>query len=192
MAQDTLVTEYNGKLECITPMITEEQLQARIKELGAQISADYAGKEVVAVAVLKGSVPFFADLIRQIELPGLSCDCLGLASYGSRTESSGVVRLTSDLSRPVAGKHLLIIEDIVDTGLTIQYLLQNMETRQPESIRICTLLHKPAGERVKVPMDYVGFTIANEFVVGYGLDYDERYRQLSYIGTMKFKDLPEE
>lgn len=184
-----LVTEYNGRLEKVTTMFTAEQIQARIKALGEEISRDYQGKEVVAVAVLKGSVPFFADLIRAMELPGLSCDFLGLSSYGSRTETSGVVRLTSDLSRPVVDKHVLVIEDIVDTGLTMQYLLENLATRKPASVRICTLLHKPANERVSVPLDYIGFTIENEFVVGYGLDYDERYRQLPFIGVMRFEDL---
>ncbi len=183
-----LVTRHGDRIERITPMFTEAQLQERIKELGAQISKDYEGESVVAIAVLKGSILFFSDLIRSMDLPGLECDFLGLSSYGSRTESSGVVRLTSDLSRAVEGKHLLVVEDIVDTGLTVQYLLENLGTRRPKSIKICTLLHKPAGTRVEVPMDYIGFTIENRFVVGYGLDYDERYRQLPFVGVMSFED----
>ncbi len=183
-----LVTPYNGRIEKIRPMLDADTIQARVKELGAQISRDYAGRELVLVAVLKGSVIFCADLMRHIDLPGLSCDFLGLSSYGSRTVSSGVVRLTSDVSCSVVDKDILIVEDIVDTGLTMQYLLENMATRRPASVKICTLLHKPANEQVHVPLDYIGFTIANEFVVGYGLDYDERYRQLPYIGTMSFED----
>ncbi len=185
-----LITEVNGRIEKLVPMITADEIQARIQELGRQISQDYAGQEVVALAVLKGSVLFFADLLRALDLPLLTTDFLGLSSYGSRTASSGVVRLTQDLSRPIEGKHLLVIEDIVDTGLTMKYLLDNFQTRRPASIRICTLLHKPAGKVVEVPMDYVGFTIEDKFVVGYGLDYDERYRQVPFIGVMEFQDLP--
>lgn len=183
---DELTYNINGRQERIKPLYSEEQLQARIVELGRQITEDYRGRPVTVVAVLKGSILFLTDLLRQLDLPKLSVDFLGLSSYGSRTESSGVVRLTSDLTQPVAGKDLLIIEDIIDTGLTMQYLLENMQTRRPASVKICTLLHKPSGERVKVPLDYVGFTIGNEFVVGYGLDYDERYRQLPFIGTLSF------
>ena len=183
-----LVTLHNGRYEKVRPLMSAEEIQARINEMGLEISRDYKDKEVVAVAVLKGSIMFYADLLRQLDMPGLSCDFLGLSSYGSRTESSGVVRLTTDLSSSVVDKHVLILEDIVDTGLTMQYLLENMATRKPASVRICTLLHKPSNERVSVPLQYIGFTIGNEFVVGYGLDYDERYRQLPYIGVMSFED----
>lgn len=185
---DELVTKRDGRIERVSPYLTEAQLAERIQELGAQLSADYEGKDVVAIAVLKGSILFFTDLIRQTSLPGLRCDFLGLSSYGSRTESSGVVRLTQDLSQPIEGRHVLIVEDIVDTGLTMQYLLDNLATRKPASVQICTLLHKPSGTKVEVPMKYVGFTIANHFVVGYGLDFDERYRQLPYIGVMSFEE----
>ena len=169
------------------PHLDRDAIAERVRALGAEISRDYAGQDVIAVAVLKGSILFFTDLIRHMDLPGLSCDFLGLSSYGSRTETSGVVRLTQDLSLPVEGSHVLIVEDIVDTGLTMQYLLDNLASRRPASVQICTLLHKPAGTKVEVPMKYVGFTIENHFVVGYGLDFDERYRQLPYIGVMSFE-----
>jgi len=185
-----IVTEVDGRIERISPLISSEEIQARIKELAAEISADYGDQPVVAVCVLKGSILFFSDLIRSLSISRLNVDFLGMSSYGSRTASSGVVRLTSDLSRPIEGKHLLVVEDIVDTGLTMQYLLDNFRTRRPASIKVCTLLHKPAGKQVEVPMDYVGFTIDDKFVVGYGLDYDERYRQLHHIGVMHFEDLP--
>ena len=184
---EDLVTEHNGRIERISSLITSEELQARITEVARQITADYGDQEVVAVAVLKGSIMFFTDLIRQLDIPRLRVDFLGLSSYGSRTKSSGIVRLTSDLSHPIEGRHLLVIEDIIDSGLTIEYLLQNFQTRRPASIKICTLLHKPAGTKVEVPIDYTGFTIEDHFVVGYGLDYDERYRQLPFIGLMSFE-----
>lgn len=167
--------------EFITPLITEAQINARCAELGAQLTEDYRDEDVVVVGILKGVIPFYADLLKHIRLP-LRCDFLGLSSYGSRTETSGVVRLTSDLSRPVNGRHVLIIEDIVDSGLTMTYLLDTMRTRSPKSVKICTLLHKPDNEKVHVDLDYVGFVIPNHFVVGYGLDYDERFRNLPYIG----------
>jgi hypoxanthine phosphoribosyltransferase len=184
-----MVTQRGDKIERITPLFSTEALQERIAELGAQISADLGDREVVAVAVLKGSILFFADLIRHLDIPSLECDFLGLSSYGEgRTESSGVVRVTSDLTRPIEGKHILVVEDIIDTGLTMQYLLENLRTRRPASVTVCSLLHKPARSKVQVPMDYVGFTIEDRFVVGYGLDYDERYRQLPWIGEMSFED----
>ena len=189
MGED-LVTRWGGRIERITTYLSEETLQERIRALGAQISEDYKDKEVVAVAVLKGSIMFYSDLIRNVSIPGLSCDFLGLSSYGSRTKSSGVVRLTQDLSNPIDGKHVLVVEDIVDTGLTMKYLLENLATRGPASVEICTLLHKPSGTQVEVPMKYVGFTVPDHFVVGYGLDYDERYRQLPYLGVMHFEEDP--
>jgi hypoxanthine phosphoribosyltransferase len=168
----------------VTPFFTAEQLAARLRELGTLITRDYQGKDLVVVGVLKGSVLFFADLIRQIDLP-LAIDFLGLSSYGSGTESSGVVRITSDLSRPIEGKHVLVVEDIVDTGLTMQFLLDNLATRHPASVKICALLEKPSRAKVKVPIDYKGFVIPDAFVVGYGLDFDERLRNLPFIGVMK-------
>jgi len=162
----------------------EEKLRARLAELGAEITRDYVGTDLVVVGVLKGSVLFFADLIRHIDLP-LAIDFLGLSSYGSGTESSGVVRITNDLSKPIAGKHVLVVEDIVDTGLTMQFLLENLQTRKPASVKICTLLEKPSRARVSVPIHYKGFVIPDAFVVGYGLDFDEKYRNLPFIGVMR-------
>lgn len=165
-------------------LIPEEALQARIRELGAQITRDYQGKELVLVGVLKGAVLFMADLCRAIDLP-LTMDFLGLSSYGDLTESSGVVQITQDLSRPVVGKDVLVVEDIVDTGLTLSFLLENFHSRQARSVRICTLLHKPANTKKHIGLDYVGFTIENKFVVGYGLDYEQKYRNLPYIGWVR-------
>jgi hypoxanthine phosphoribosyltransferase len=167
----------------IEVLISEDELRARISEMGAQITAAYEGRDLVCIGVLKGCVPFIADLIRAIDLP-LSIDFLGLSSYGSQTKSTGIVRLTSDLSRPVEGKDLLVVEDIVDTGLTMEYLLQNLETRKPRSVGICTLLHKPSRTEVDLDLDYVGFTVPDRFVIGYGLDYAERFRNLPYIGVL--------
>jgi hypoxanthine phosphoribosyltransferase len=163
--------------ENVEPLITEEGLARRVAELGARITEDYRGKDLVVVGVLKGSFPFVADLVRQIDLP-LRVDFLGLSSYGNGTESSGVVKITSDLTKPIAGKHVLVVEDIVDTGLTMKYLLANLATRQPASVRVCSLLEKPARLRVEVEIAYKGFTIPDEFVVGYGLDFAEQYRNL--------------
>ncbi len=165
----------------VTPLIDAATLAARVAELGAEISAAYRGSDLFVVGVLKGVFPFFADLVRHIDLP-CQCDFLGLSSYGSRTQTSGVVRFTSDLSHPINDREVLIVEDIVDTGLTMSYLLNNFQTRGPRSVKICTLLHKPANQVVAVPLDYVGFVIENHFVVGYGLDYMERFRNLAYIG----------
>lgn len=134
--------------------------------------------------MLKGSYIFLADLMRAIDLD-CSVDFLGVSSYGSRTQTSGVVRMTQDLSTPIAGKHVLLVEDIVDTGLTMKYLIDNLQTRRPASISVCTLLHKPSNQHIEVPIHYVGFTIPGKFVIGYGLDYAELYRNLPYIGVVK-------
>jgi len=168
----------------VDTLVGAEQLSTRIAELGAEISRDYAGKELALVGVLKGCFPFFADLCRRIDLP-ITCDFIGLASYGNKEETSGVVRITSDLTQPIKDKHVLVIEDIVDTGLTMQYLLSNLRTRYPASVKVCALLYKPARNRVPIPIDYLGFTIPDKFVLGYGLDYEGRYRNLPYIGVMK-------
>ena len=167
----------------IRTLIDETKLAARIKELGAQITADYADSDdVVVVPVLKGSFLFAADLVRHIDLTNVSLDFLGCRSYADGTETSGVVQLTLDLSKPIAGKDVILVEDIVDTGLTMNYLLENLETRRPRSIKIASLLHKPARTRVPIKIDYLGFTIDDVFVVGYGLDYGEKLRNLPFIG----------
>ncbi len=167
----------------VTVLLDEEALAAKVAELGAAISRDYRGRELVMVGVLRGSFIFFADLVRQIALP-LSVDFLGVSSYDGDTESSGVVRLTADLSQPVAGKHVILVEDIVDTGWTMEYLLDNLKTRHPASVAICTLLEKPARIKAPVEITYKGFTIPDEFVVGYGLDHGQKYRNLPFIGVL--------
>lgn len=165
-------------------MISSAEIAARVQQMGAQIRADYADRELIVVGVLKGSFVFMADLVRAIDGP-LRCDFLGLSSYGSATESSGVVAITKDLGDPVENREVLVIEDIIDTGLTMAYLLENLRTRRPHSVRIASLLSKPARRRIEVPIDYLGFTIEDRFVVGYGLDYDGLYRNLPYIGVVE-------
>jgi hypoxanthine phosphoribosyltransferase len=168
----------------VQPLIESEKLQRRIAELAAEITRDYAGKDLVLVGVLKGCFLFMADLCRKIDLP-LRCDFLGVSSYGDETRSSGVIRITSDVSRPVLGAEVLLVEDIVDTGLTISYLLENLRARRPRTVKVCTLLDKPARRRVQVSIDYRGFTVPDKFVVGYGLDYQGLYRNLPYIGHIE-------
>ena len=159
-------------------------LAARVGELGAQIASDYGDKPLSLVSVLKGSFVFAADLARAVDLPA-RIDFLGVRSYGPGTETSGVVQITHDLSRPIEGEHVLLVEDIIDTGLTIAHLVNLLSTRGPASIRVCTLLHKPTRERVRVPIDYCGFTIEDRFVVGYGMDADESYRNLPYVAVLR-------
>jgi hypoxanthine phosphoribosyltransferase len=166
--------------------IDEQKLQARVRELGAQITRDYAGKELTLICVLKGSVFFAMDLAKAIDLP-LTLEFLGVSSYHGGTETTGEVRITTDVSKPMAGKDLLVIEDIIDTGLTMAFLLENLRARHPASLKVCSLLEKPARARTQVPIDYKGFVIEDVFVVGYGLDYAERYRNLPFIGVMKGK-----
>jgi hypoxanthine phosphoribosyltransferase len=165
-------------------LIDEQRLQARVRELGAQIARDYQGKELTLVGVLKGSVFFVTDLARAVDLP-LTLEFLGVSSYQGGTETTGEVRITSDVTKPMAGKHLLVIEDIIDTGLTMSFLLENLRARHPASVRVATLLEKPSRARTQVPIDYKGFVIDDVFVVGYGLDYAERYRNLPFLGVMK-------
>ncbi len=165
-------------------LVTEEQLRTKIAELGEQITSYYRDKNLLLLGTLKGAVPFIADLARAIHLP-LEIDYMAVASYGSSTESSGIVRILKDLEAPINKKHVLIVEDIVDSGQTLHYLVDVLQRRKPLSLRICTLLDKDR-ERVKaVEIDYVGFRIPNKFVVGYGLDYAQRYRNLPYIGVLK-------
>ncbi len=170
--------------ERLVTMIEANKIAARVKELGAEIAKEYAGKNLVLVVVLKGSFVFAADLARAIE-GNLRVDFLGVRSYGEGTESSGVVQITQDLSRPIAGEDVVIVEDIVDTGLTIAHLMDLFRTRGPRSVKVCALLHKPARAKVSVNIDYLGFTIEDKFVVGYGLDFAEKYRNLPYIGIVE-------
>jgi hypoxanthine phosphoribosyltransferase len=173
--------------ENIRVLIDPERIRAKVAELGERITSEYAGRELVLVGVLKGSFLFMADLCRHIRLP-LKCDFLGVSSYGDGTRSTGVIRITSDLKRSVEDEDVLVVEDIVDTGLTIRYLIENLSTRRPRSLRICTLLDKPSRRQVDVPIDYVGFEVENLFVVGYGLDYMGRYRNLPYVGQVEGVD----
>ncbi len=166
-------------------LISEEDLRARVAAMGAEITRDYQGKPLVLIGVLKGSFIFLADLIRAIDLP-VMVDFIGISSYQG-TRSTGVVQITSDLTRPIEGKHVLLVEDIVDTGLTMKYLLDNLATRRPESVRIAALLEKPARAQVKIPIDYRGFVIGDEFVVGYGLDWDGKLRNLRHVGVPRVK-----
>ncbi len=170
--------------ERINVMLSQETIAARVRELGAQITREYADRALVLVCVLKGSFVFASDLARAIDLP-MRIDFLGVRSYGEGTESSGVVQITQDLSKPIALEDVLIVEDIVDTGLTIAHLMDLFRTRQPRSVKVASLLHKPARSKVEVKVDYLGFTIEDKFVVGYGLDFAERYRNLPYIGVVE-------
>jgi hypoxanthine phosphoribosyltransferase len=165
-------------------VVTAEQIQTAINDLAKQIDADYADREPLLVGVLKGAVMFMSDLARALERPS-TMEFMAVSSYGSATTSSGVVRILKDLDRDIAGEHVLIVEDIIDSGLTLSWLLKNLTARQPASIEIVALLRKPDAVKVHVPVKYVGFEIPNEFVVGYGLDYAERYRDLPYVGRLK-------
>lgn len=168
----------------VSTMFTAEQIATRVKELGAQIAEDYRDRRLVMVSVLKGSFVFTADLARAVDgHPRI--EFLGVRSYGEGTSTSGVVQITHDLSRPIEGEDVLVVEDIVDTGLTIAHLLDLLRTRRPASIKVCALLHKPARTRVEVPIHYLGFTIEDRFVVGYGLDWAEKYRNLPFIGVVE-------
>ena len=169
--------------EKVEVLLSEETLQTRVREMGAQITRDYAGKPLKLVGVLKGSFMFMADLARSIDLP-LKVDFIGTTSYEG-TKTSGVVRITNDLSRRIDGEHVLLVEDIVDTGLTMQYLLENLATRHPASVKVCALLEKPARAKVQIPIDYKGFSIPDEFVVGYGLDWDGKFRNLPFLGIVR-------
>ncbi|MBI4789514.1 MAG: hypoxanthine phosphoribosyltransferase [Chloroflexi bacterium] len=166
-------------------LITREQLQTRIADLGQAISRDYAGKDVLLVCILKGGVLFLTDLMRAVAIPH-AIDFMAISSYGGTlTESSGVVRILMDLNSNIESRNVLIVEDIVDTGRTLQYITENLRTRNPASLKICALLNKPSRREVNVTLDYVGFDIPNEFVVGYGLDYNEHYRNLPFVGVLK-------
>jgi len=165
-------------------LIPEEELQRRIKELGRAISTDYQGRDLLLVCVLKGGVMFLADLMRQLTVPH-AIDFMAVSSYGAATETSGIVRILMDLKTNIEERNVLIVEDIVDTGYTLDYITRILRTRNPASLRICTLLNKPSRREVDIPLDYVGFDIPNKFVVGYGLDFAELYRNLPFIGVLK-------
>jgi hypoxanthine phosphoribosyltransferase len=164
-------------------LFSAEQIQTRVAELGAQIAADYEGREPHLLTIAKGSIPFLSDLMRAIDTP-LSIDLIGVASY-SGTQSSGEVRLTKDLDDPIEGRHVLVVEDIIDTGLTLSYVLRNLRQRAPASLKVVTFLDKPHRRGAPVSADYVGFSIPDLFVIGYGLDWNQRYRNLPYIGVLK-------
>ena len=166
-------------------LLSEEQIAARVAALGRQVSEAYTGRELTLVSVLKGSLPFMADLMRAITIP-VRIDLMEVSSYGGlSTESSGLVRILKDLSASIDGRDVLLVEDIIDTGLTLNYLLRYLRGKNPRSLRICALLDKPARRLVDIPIDYVGFTIPDQFVVGYGLDYGELYRNLRYVGVLR-------
>ncbi len=175
------------KIKEIKVHITEEEVENRIKELGEEISALYGEEAVCLICILKGSVFFTCELAKRITSP-VEVEFMSVSSYGSGTSSSGVVRIVQDLQSSIEGKHVLVIEDIIDSGRTLNYLLENLKTRNPKSLRLCTLLDKPDRRVVEVPVDYVGFVIPDQFVVGYGLDYDQRYRNLPYIGFAEIEE----
>lgn len=172
------------KNDILKVLISKDELEAKVKELGQMITRDYKGKDLMVVGVLKGCVLFLSDLIREIDLP-LTMDFMVVSSYGSSTKSSGVVRIIKDLEKDIAGKDVLIVEDIVDTGLTLNYLIDYLKSRNANSVKICTLLEKPDRRKVEVDLEYVGFHIPDEFVVGYGLDYAEVYRNLPFVCVLK-------
>lgn len=161
-------------------VIREEEIQRRVQELGQAISQDYEGQCIALICVLKGGLMFLCDLAKHITAP-VTYDFMSVSSYGDATQSSGVVRITKDLEESIEDKHVIIVEDIIDTGLTLSYLLNNLYSRNPASLRICTLLNKPANRKVEIPVDYVGFEVPNEFLVGYGLDFKQLYRNIPYV-----------
>ena len=171
-------------------LIDQEALQRRIAELGEEISADYAGRDLLLVGVLKGAVFFMADLMRGLSIP-CEIDFMAISSYGDSTDSSGVVRILKDLDINIEGRDVLVVEDIIDSGLTLSYLMRNLEAREPASLEICALLTKPERREIEVPVRYVGFEIPNRFVIGYGLDFGERYRNLPYVGVLDPRLVPE-
>ena len=174
-------TELEGAVREV--LIDEPTLQSRIIELGEEISNDYAGKDLLLVGVLNGAVFFMADLMRSLTVP-CEVDFMAISSYGAETDSSGVVRILKDLDIPLQGRDVLIVEDIIDSGLTLSYLMRNLRARDPASLEVCALLTKPGRREIEVPVKYVGFEIPNRFVIGYGLDYAERYRNLRYVGVL--------
>lgn len=170
------------------PLITQRQIEKRIQELGTKITADYEGKEIVMVCLLKGAYVFFADLVRNIHIP-VDVDFMMVSTYGARASSSGVVKIISDLSSSIKGKDVLLVEDIVDSGLTLSYLYKTMKAKKPRSLKLCTLLDKVERRKYEIPIDYIGFTVPNKYVIGYGLDYQDKYRNLPYIAVLDVSDI---
>jgi hypoxanthine phosphoribosyltransferase len=164
-------------------LIDEDALSSRVAELGAEVSADYEGRDLLLIGVLKGAVFFMADLMRHLTVP-CEVDFMAISSYGDATDSSGIVRILKDLDINIEGRDVLVVEDIIDSGLTLSYLIRNLESREPSSLEVCALLTKPSRREIDVPVRYVGFEIPNKFVVGYGLDFAERYRNLPYVGVL--------
>jgi hypoxanthine phosphoribosyltransferase len=171
-------------------LIDEETLAARVAELGTEVSADYQGRDLLLIGVLKGAVFFMADLMRHLTVP-CEVDFMAISSYGDATDSSGIVRILKDLDINIEGRHVLVVEDIIDSGLTLSYLIRNLESREPATLEVCALLTKPTRREIDVPVRYVGFEIPNKFVVGYGLDFAERYRNLPYVGVLDEHLLPD-
>ena len=165
------------------PFVTQEEMRARIRELGKQIATDYANKDLILVGILKGAYAFYADLARAVRIP-LRVDFIIVTSYGTKDKTSGKVKMVTDLTENIKGKHVLLVEDIVDSGLTAQYLINKLAQRRPKSIKVCTLLSKPERRKVDVAIDYVGFKIPDKYVVGYGLDYRQKYRNLPYLAVL--------
>lgn len=174
----------NMKEDVLRVLLSEDEIREKVRELGGKITADYKNSNLMLVTVLKGAVVFLADLMRQIDVPA-EIDFMVVSSYGSGVKSSGVVKIVKDLDVPLAGKDILIVEDILDSGLTLSYIKELLESRGPRSIRIATLLDKPSRRKVDLQADYIGFSVPDEFIIGYGLDYDEKYRNLPYIGILK-------
>lgn len=174
----------NMKEDVLRVLLSEDEIREKVRELGGKITADYKNSNLMLVTVLKGAVVFLADLMRQIDVPA-EIDFMVVSSYGSGVKSSGVVKIVKDLDVPLAGKDILIVEDILDSGLTLSYIKELLESRGPRSIRIATLLDKPSRRKVDLQADYIGFSVPDEFVIGYGLDYDEKYRNLPFVGVLK-------
>ncbi len=168
----------------VEELLSAEKIQARVAELGAQITQEYQGKALTLIGIMKGSIFFLTDLARHVDLP-ITLELMGVSSYQGGTETTGEVRITNDLTKPMHGRHVIIVEDIIDTGLTMKFLLENLGARHPASVKVATLLEKPSRAKVKVQIDYKGFVIEDRFVVGYGLDYGEKYRNLPFVGVMR-------
>lgn len=175
--------ERSGEERVGEVLVSAEELTRRVAELGAEVSRDYEGRDLVLIGILKGAVPFIADLMRRLTVP-CEIDFMAVSSYGSATDSSGVVRILKDLETSITDRDVLIVEDIVDSGLTLHYLIRNLRVRSPRSLEVCALLTKPERRRVELPIRYTGFEIPNRFAIGYGLDYDQRYRNLDYVAAL--------